>query len=175
MILLAGIGYPDIGDLSFGPKLVERLRDMPLPAGTQIEDLSYGPIPILHWFEDEPDRFERAIFVGAEERGLEPGTITTYEWVNTELDPADVHARVCEAVTGVVRLENLLIILQHFGVIPPATYVMEMEPANREWGPDLSPTGERRIEEALDWIRREVCSGNEYATNGYREEARRSE
>lgn len=173
MILLAGIGYPDIGDLSFGPKLVERLRDTPLPAGTQIEDLSYGPIPILHWFEDEPGRFDRAIFVGAEERGREPGSLSTYDWMNTDPDPEDVHARVCEAVTGVISLENLLIILQHFGAMPPETSVIEIEPANREWGPDLSPTGERRMEEALTWIQREVRSGKEYATNGHREEVRR--
>lgn len=172
MILLAGTGYPDVGDLSFGPKLVERLRDMPLPAETQIEDLSYGPIPILHWFEDEPGRFEKAIFAGAEERGREPGTLTTYGWPGVEPDPDDVHARVCEAVTGYVSLENLLIILQYFGVMPPESYVVEIEPANREWGPDLSPAGERRMEEALDWIGHEVRT-HEHAGNGHREEASR--
>lgn len=172
-LLIAGVGYPDISDLSFGPKLVERLRDVPLPPGVQIEDLSYGPIPILHWFEDEPGRFERAIFVGAEERGREPGSLSTYGWMNAEPDPEDVQARVCEAVTGVISLENLLVILQHFGALPTETSVVELEPADREWGASLSPAGARRMEEAVAWIRRELHSGSQYASNGHREEVRR--
>lgn len=173
MILLAGVGYPDISDLSFGPKLIERLRDAPLPSGVRIEDLSYGPIPILHWFEDEPGRFERAVFVGAEERGREPGSLSIYDWPDAEPDPDDVHARVCEAVTGVISLENLLIILQHFGAMPPRTSVIEIEPADREWGSDLSLASERRMEEALAWLRGEIHSGTEYAANGHRKEVRK--
>ncbi len=171
MILVAGVGYHHLSDLSFGPKLVERLRGMDWPDEIRIEDFSYGPIAILHWFEESPGkRFDRAIFAGAAERGREPGTLATYGWLVNSLDPEVVQERVSEALTGVISLENLLIISQHFGALPPDTSVLELEPVDKEWGTELSPLGEERMEQAVEWIRREVHAGP--AGNGRREEIR---
>jgi len=172
VILLAGVGYPDLSDLSFGPKLAERLRDMPWPPEVQIENLSYGPIAVLHWFEDHPGRFERAIFFGAVERGREPGTLATYGWISGSPAPEDVQASVSEAVTGIISLENLLIIAHHFGVLPPETSVVELEPVEPGWGMELSPLGEERVEEAAEWIRRQVYSRGGPTGNGRHEEVR---
>jgi hydrogenase maturation protease len=173
VILLAGVGYPDLSDLSFGPRLTERLRDMPWPPGVQIENLSYGPIAVIHWFEDHPGRFERAIFFGAAERGREPGTLAAYGWLADSLSPEDVQASVSEAVTGIISLENLLIIAHHFGVLPPETSVVELEPVELEWGMKLSALGEERMEQAATWIRHEVYSGAQPAGNGRRKEETR--
>jgi hydrogenase maturation protease len=168
--LLAGVGYPDLSDLSFGPALAERLRDEPLPAGVRIENLSYGPIAVVHWLENHRE-FERAIFFGAMERGREPGTLATYDWIADP--PAEVvQDRVSEAVTGVISLENVLIIARHFGVLPAETRVVEIEPAEKEWGLRLSPLGAERLEEAVAWVHREVRSGT--TGNGHREEEIRS-
>jgi len=172
MILLAGVGYSDLSDLSFGPRLVERLRDEPWPAEVRLENLSYGPIAVVHWLEDHAGRFERAIFFGAVERGREPGTLAIYPWIGDRVAPQDVQACVSEAVTGIISLENLLAIAHHFGVLPSETYVLELEPAELGWGAVLSPLGERRVEEAAAWIRRQVRSAA-HAGNGHREEVRR--
>ena len=170
MILVAGVGYQHLSDLSFGPKLVEQLQGMDWPEEVRIEDFGYGPIAILEWFEESPGKkFERAILVGAVERGRTPGTLVTYAWLETSPDPDLVQERVSEALTGVISLENLLIVAQHFGALPAETSVVELEPVEKEWGTELSPLGEERLEEAVGWIRREVYSGVRPTGNGRKE------
>ncbi len=174
MILVAGVGYHHLSDLSFGPKLVERLQGMDWPDDVRIEDFSYGPIAILDWFEESPGkRFERAIFAGAVERGREPGTLATYDWFfASPPNPKVVQERVSEALTGVISLENLLIIAQHFEALPPETSVVELEPVELEWGLELSPLGEERLKQAAEWIHREVHSGAGPTGNGRHKEVR---
>lgn len=163
--LIAGVGYQHLRDLSFGSFLVERLRGMEWPEEVRIEDFGYGPIAILHWFEESPGRkFERAVLAGAMERGREPGSLYTYAWSPGRLDPEVVQDRVSEALTGVISLENLLIIAHHFDVLPPDTTVIELEPVEQEWGSEMSETGRRRLEEAVAWVRAEV--GAETPTTG---------
>lgn len=157
MILIAGVGYSHLSDLSFGPMLIEDLRQREWPEFVQIEDLSYGPIAVLQWFQDEPDRFDQAIFVGAMPRdGGLPGELRTYRWNPVELPPDDVHARVAEGVTGIVSLENLLMIADYFDVLPATTLVIEIEPVEVEFGLELSPAGRRQLEEVRNVIEREV-------------------
>lgn len=171
--LIAGVGYSDMSDLSFGPRMVERLRDMSWPGNVRVEDMSYGPIAVLHWFEDRPEGFGRAIFFGAEERGREPGTLSIYPRSAEKPDPELVQACVSEAVTGVISLENLLVVTRHFGALPADTTVVDLEPAELEWGQELSPAGEERMAEALSWVRREVDLTS--TGNGHREEVRVNE
>jgi len=171
VLLIAGVGYAHLRDLSFGMEMVERLQAMDWPEDVRIEDFGYGPIAILHWFEETPgQRFDRAIFVGAMERDREPGTVVTYDWIPRPLDPDDVQARVCEAVTGVISLENLLIIAQHFDLLPRRTTVIEIEPPDKEFGLGLSPLGEERMAEVIAWIRHAVGATAEHAGNGKHKE-----
>jgi hydrogenase maturation protease len=165
MLLIAGVGYSHLSDLSFGPMLIEDLQDRDWPDRVQIEDLSYGPIAVLQWFQDEPGKFDQAIFVGAMQRenGV-PGEIRSYHWNPGELDPKDVHERVTEAVTGIVSLENLLMIMDYFGVLPGRSLVIEIEPADIEFGLELSPSGKRRLAEVRKVIEREVL---EFHSNAY--------
>ena len=170
MILVAGVGYQHLSDLSFGSVLVERMQAMEWPDDVCIEDFGWGPISILHWFEESPGkRFERAIFAGAVERGREPGKLYTYAWLADKPDPEVVQVRISEALTGVISLENLLIIAQHFEALPPDTTVVELEPVEQEWGSDLSEIGQQRMEEALTWIQNEVQPGSRPTGNGRKE------
>lgn len=166
MILLAGVGYSHLSDLSFGPLLVQRLQEMTWPEGVHIEDFSYGPIGVLMRLEDEPVQYDRAIFAGAVERGRAPGTLNIYRWEGTPADVEHVQARIAEAVTGVIGLENLLVIMDHFGALPRSTTVIELEPVEREWGLDMTPLGRQRIEEAIDWIRADLAGRAEASPNG---------
>ena len=167
MILLAGVGYSHLSDLSFGPLLVERLQGMSWPEDVQIEDLSYGPIGVLMRLEDEPAHFDKAIFAGAVERDRSPGTLNMYRWKGGPSDLEQVQARVAEAVTGVIGLENLLVIMDHFGVLPAHTTVIELEPVDQEWGMEMSPVGARRLEETLAWIRDDILEGPGARHNDY--------
>ncbi len=170
MILVAGVGYQHLSDLSFGPKLVERLRGLDWPDDVRVEDFGYGPIAILDWFEESPGKkFERAILAGAVERGRTPGTLAAYRWIADTPDPEVVQERILEAGAGVISLENLLIVAQHFGALPADTSVVDLEPLEKGWNTELSVVGEERLEQAVEWIRREVHSGARHSGNGRKE------
>ena len=170
MILIAGVGYQFLGDLSFGPKLVERLRGMDWPEEVRVEDFGYGPLAILDWFEESPGKkFERVILAGAVERGREPGAMVTYGWISGTPDPEVVQERILEAGAGVISLENLLVVAQHFEALPADTSVVELEPVEKGWNTELSALGEERLEQAVEWIRREVHSGARHSGNGRKE------
>ncbi|MDP9457207.1 MAG: hydrogenase maturation protease [Actinomycetota bacterium] len=173
MLLIAGVGYQFLGDLSFGPKLVERLQGMDWPEWVRVEDFGYGPLAILDWFEESPGKtFERAILAGAVEREREPGTLTTYGWVAHTQDPDLVQERILEAGAGVISLENLLIVAQWFDALPADTQVVELEPEEKGWNMGLSALGEERLEQAVEWIQSEVHPGARHSGNG-REEVRK--
>jgi Ni,Fe-hydrogenase maturation factor len=42
-ILIAGLGYRNLRDMSFGPVLMDRLAQDGWPHGVEVEDLIYGP------------------------------------------------------------------------------------------------------------------------------------
>ena len=170
MILVAGVGYQHLSDFSFGSVLVERMQEMEWPEEVRIEDFGWGPISILHWFEESPGRkFERAIFAGAIERGREPGNVYTYAWLSDKPDPEVVQERISEALTGVISLENLLIIGQHFEALPPDTTVIELEPVEQGWGSDMSEAGQQRLSETIQWIRNDVKARPRSNGNGRKE------
>ncbi len=159
MVLVSGIGYSNLSDMSFGRVLLSELAEMTWPDHVHVEDLNYGPIMVYQWLEESPVKYDRAIFLSAAKRGREPGTLEVYRWDNPSPYPADVQARIGEAVTGVISLENLLIVCQHFGVLPKDVTIVEIEPQNENWGPDFSPVVAARVGEALEIVRNEAMRG----------------
>ena len=156
MILIAAVGYQYLSDLSFGPILAERLQERDLPEGVQIEDLSFGPIAVVQWFQDHPGRFDRVVFLGSVIRGRPPGMLTISEWQPGQHSPDAVQQRVAEAVTGVINLENTLMICDHFGVLPNHVTVIDLEPVEINWNQPLSRWAQVRLGEAEKWVMREI-------------------
>lgn len=156
-ILVAGVGYTCLRDLSVGPLLVERLAARTWLDGVVVEDLSYGPIDVLFRLQAAPP-FDAAIFVTAVGRERQPGTLDRREWVRPDESTEQLQARIAEAVTGVISLDNLLAILAHFAALPPRVIVLEVEPATDSWGTDLSEVGTAALEQAERVVRDEVRS-----------------
>ncbi len=158
MLLIGGVGYTFLGDLSFGATLVERLRAQEWPDDVAIEDVSYNPITVMDWLRDDPQRFDRAVLVTAVERGREPGSLHRAAWQRTASSPERVQDCVGAAITGTISLENLLIIGAHFGLLPDDTEVVELEPVATGWGEGLSDIAERRVEQFATWLRAEAAA-----------------
>ncbi len=158
-VLIAGVGYTYMRDLSVGPVVVSRLRRLEWPPEVEIQDLSYGPIAVVQWFQDRPNAFRRAVFVAAVERGRPSGRLYRYRWDGRLPPPEEIQERVAEAVTGVISLDNLLIIAQHFQVLPPEVTVVEVEPVDTHWGPGFTAPVQAAAEAAVDWIREMVLHG----------------
>jgi hypothetical protein len=114
-------GYP------LGPELMERLRAQPWSGQIEIREMNWGPVAIVQDFQARPEPPERVVLVGALDRGLAAGTVSCRRWVGGALDAAAVQRRMFEAVTGVISLDNLLVIGAHFGVWPRETFTAELQ------------------------------------------------
>lgn len=151
--LIGGVGYHDLCDFSVGPVLAARMAEESWPASVTVEDLSYGPVAVLHRLGEEASPFDRLVVTGAVRRGREAGSVAAYRWDGDLPDTEAIQARVAEAVTAVVGVENLVIVVAALGGAPEEVYVVEIEPWIEAMGDDLSPPVERAAEEARRVVR----------------------
>ena len=158
--LIGGVGYSNLTDLSFGPLLIAKAEGVAWPEGVVLEDLSYGPLFIMHSI-DEREPFDRAIFVGAVRRDTSPGEIRRYRWNHVLPDNDEVQARVIEAATGVISLENLLVVTTFFKKLPADVVVIEVEPDIDECGQELSAMLEPAVQRVLDALHKIVSEDSE--------------
>jgi len=130
-VLVGLVGYtPVVEPFPLGPALMARLEAAFAPEGGRItvENFSWSPIHVCQRFQDEgADRFDRLVLAGAAAVCRRPGRIAAYRWAGGVLPPAAVQDRVYEAVTGVVDLENTLVIGDHFGVWPDEVAAVEID------------------------------------------------
>lgn len=138
-VLVGGVGYTNLRDLSIGPLIVERLRGTRWPTGIDIEDLSAGAIHEVHVLQSRLP-YDAAILVSGVRRGGAPGSVRTYRWEHPARTSDEVQERVSEALVGIIGLDTLLTVLDYFRALPEDTRIVEVEPSDEEWGPDLSPT-----------------------------------
>lgn len=153
-VFIGGVGYPFLRDFSVGPVLVPELKKLDWPAGVEIDDLNVGgPIAAVHRFQEAPP-YERVIIFGSVRRGREIGQLYAYRW-NAQLpDLQDIQDRVSEAVTGVISLDNLLIIGGYFKIWPTHLVVIEIEPRDEKWGEGFSEPVQAALPRLVDVIRR---------------------
>lgn len=114
-------GYP------LGPELMERLQALAWPHEAEIREMNWGPVAIVQDFQAAADPPNRVVLVGALDRGLAVGSVSCRRWVGGALDPAAVQRRMFEAVTGVIALDNLLVIGTQFGIWPRETCTVELQ------------------------------------------------
>lgn len=152
--MIAGVGHPNLRDLSIGPASVPKLRSMEWPAGVEVDDWSFGPIAVMQRLEERPGFYDRIVFLTAVTRGREPGTIAASHWDGVLPDAAEIQDRIGEAVMGIISLDNLLIICEHFGVFPKDVRIVEIEPAAEDFGFDFSPRIEGSLEKIFAAVRR---------------------
>jgi hypothetical protein len=109
-----------------GSDLMAGLRSR-LP-GVQVENLTWGPMHVVQRFQ-QPDvpRPDRVVLVGAAAVCRQPGTVAAFRWRGGTLPPVAMQDRVYEAVTGVVDLENTLMIGAHFDIWPEPVWSVEAD------------------------------------------------
>lgn len=155
-VLVSGIGYSNQSDMSFGRVLLAQLAEMTWPEHVHVEDLNFGPIMVYQWLEETPVKYDKLVLLGACNRGRAPGTLEVYAWDGVLPAPSRIQACIEEAVTGVISLENLLVICKHFGVLPEHVTIIEIEPQKEDFGLEFSPVVASKIAEAIELVRAEV-------------------
>jgi hydrogenase maturation protease len=83
--------------------------------------------------------YDRVVLVSAVRRERAPGSVESYRWDGRLPSADEIQARVSEAVTGVISLDNTLVVCGAFGGFPPDVRVVEVEPADDDWGEGFSP------------------------------------
>lgn len=134
--LIAAVGQPWMRDLAFGSHVVRCLEQQPLPPGVDARDLSFSPITAVQMIED--GHYDRAVFVTANPEGRRTGAIYEHPVQVPPVSREELHARIGDSVMGCVSLETLLIICHARGILPPGSTVIDVEPEDDGWGPELS-------------------------------------
>ena len=137
--LIAGVGYSNLSDQSVGPIVAAQLGQEEWPDAIEVDDLSYGPIAVVHRFAEASPPYGRLVLVGSVDRGSATPDIRCYRWDGVLPDADEIQARVAEALTGVIDLDNLLIVTQQFGALPAEVFVVEVQPIATEFGMEISP------------------------------------
>ncbi|MDP8942947.1 MAG: hydrogenase maturation protease [Actinomycetota bacterium] len=149
-VLVGGVGYRFLRDQSLGIHIAERLAER-AQNGIEVEDLGYHPVGFVQNLEERPD-YDRIVLVAAVQRGRPPTTVDVYRWDGQLPSPDEIQARVSEAVTGVISLDNLLIVSGAFGALPEDVRVVEIEPLDEGWGDGFTPEIEAKIPEIMETV-----------------------
>ncbi|MEP6692581.1 MAG: hypothetical protein ABJD07_15580 [Gemmatimonadaceae bacterium] len=143
--VVGGVGYRNLRDHSLGIMMSDELEPEARPPALLVEDLSYGPVAVGQWLLDEardaPDGpITRAVFISAvaREDGRPPGTICAYRWDHVLPSTDEIQRCVTDAVTGVILLDNTLIVTAWMGALPTEVIVVEVEPREHAFGDDMS-------------------------------------
>lgn len=159
-VLIGGVGYRNLRDHSFGVVLVDGLDASDWPPGVSVEDISYNPIAVVQRLQDDlPDRrFDLAVIAGAIQRpGRAPGTLSVYRWDNVMPEPLRIHEAITEAVTGIISLDNTLVVVRHFDALPATVVVLELEPDAHEFGSELTPAVTQALTRARELVTQLAC------------------
>ncbi|MGI9491785.1 MAG: hypothetical protein ACR2QF_05215, partial [Geminicoccaceae bacterium] len=128
--LIGIVGYTPVLDCyPLGPRLMSKLeRSVADRTDISIENMTWGPIHIVQRFQD-PDVTtpKRLILVGSAATSRKPGKVQTYRWAGGPLPEQVIQERVYEAVTGIVDIENTLVIGDHFGIWPKDCFSIEVD------------------------------------------------
>ena len=127
--LVGIVGYSPVVDAyPLGPLLMQGLEARLTGSGVAVENMTWSPLHIVQRFQDEGAvRPSRLVLVGAASVSERPGRVRAFRWMGGTLPAQAVQERVYEAVTGIVDVENTLMIGTHFGVWPDETYTVEVE------------------------------------------------
>ncbi len=158
-VLIAGVGYTFLHDLSFGPVVIRRLQEMAWPDGVEVTDLSQSPIAVYQQLSER--QYEKVIFVGAVRRDRAPGTIHCSRPDGLMPAEEEIQARIGEGVSGTVSLDSTVIVCRYFGVLPADTLVVEVEPEDESWGDGFTPSVDACMEKVIEIVRREAGAGVE--------------
>jgi hydrogenase maturation protease len=149
-VLIGGLGYRYLRDESVGPYVSDRLAGR-ARNGVEVEDVSYHPVGLAQNLQHR-EPYDRLVLVAAVRRGRPPATIEAYRWDGALPSPEEIQERVSEAVTGVISLDNTLVVCGALGALPGDVRVVEVEPGAEGWGEEFGPELRARLAEIEELV-----------------------
>ncbi|MBA3648699.1 MAG: hypothetical protein H0W62_09130 [Chitinophagales bacterium] len=134
-VFIGTVGYHNLSNHSIGSALLPKLQKMNWGKGVEVDELNWGPIAIVQKFQSLPTQYDRVILLSAIERpGRKIGDITVFKWKGKLPDEELIQRCIGDAVTGVISVENLLIIGEYFKIWTGETFFVDVEPGAEEAG-----------------------------------------
>lgn len=139
-VLVAGVGYPLLGDLAIGTVVAYRVAAWELP-DVAVADCSNTPVAAYQTITDGDH--QHLIVVGPEKRGGElndgtpsesPGEIHEYTVDDFEAPDDRLVELIGESAMGSNTVENVMIVSDALGDLPADTHVVTVEPGYDSWG-----------------------------------------
>ena len=136
-VMVGIVGYSAVVEsYPLGPKLLEELEsifgDNP---NVILENFTWSPVHIVQRLQGgEMTRPDRIVLVGLAAGSSKPGTVAVHRWVGGTQPEVKVQERIYEAVTGIVDLENTLMIGSYFNVWPDECLTVEADLAPDTFG-----------------------------------------
>lgn len=149
-VLVCGVGYRFLRDNALGIHITDTLAPQ-ASNGVEFEDLGYHPVGFTQNLNERP-AYDRIVFVGAVNRGREPGTITAYQYDHVLPDVQEIQERVGDSVTGSISLDNLIVVSEAFKALPEDVWVVEIEPGDETWGEGFSDEVQSRLPEITETV-----------------------
>lgn len=149
-VLVCGVGYRFLRDNAVGVWVTDTMAPQ-ASNGIEFEDLGYHPVGFTQNLNDRPP-YDRIIFVGAVDRGREPGTVKAIRYDHGLPDAEEIQERVADSVTGSISLDNLIIVAEAFKALPEDVWIVEVEPADQTWGDGFSPLIEDKLPEIMETV-----------------------
>ncbi len=158
--LIGTVGYHILGNHSMPPMLYSHLQELDLPVHVKVDELNWGPVAVVQMFQAEDPPFEKVIILCAVERsGRKIGQIDVFKWLGTLPDEEQIQACVGDAATGVISVENLLVIGEYFKVWKDEVYLVDVEPGPEIAGEDWTKDMQDAIPAIISTIKRLAITG----------------
>jgi hydrogenase maturation protease len=145
-ILILGIGNILLKDEGIGVHVINRLKDMPLPADVEVMDGGTMGIDLLFYIEGR----KKVIVVDTVKAGEPPGTM--YRFTDKDLSMRKQFLRTAHGIdfADVVRTA------QQLGTQPHEIIFIGIEPEDMGEGLELSPFIQNRIPNLIELVMREL-------------------
>jgi len=159
-VLVGTVGYFLLGNHSVGPVLLPHLKKLDWPDGIFVDELNWGPIAIVQQFQAMETPYDRVVFLVAIERpDREIGDISLFQWNGGLPGEEQIQACIGDAATGVISVDNLLIIGEYFKIWPKEVFLVDVEPGAEKAGEHLTPEVGVKVPEILKTVHRIAVGG----------------
>lgn len=144
--LILGLGNILMQDEGVGVRVVEAMRDVPLPSGVDLLDGGTAGLSLLELMEG----YDRVIVVDAVEAGAEPGAIFKFR-------PEDLAAMPNVQLISFhqVGLMDVLQLAESVGQRPEVV-IIGVQPASLNWGTELTPQLQDAVPRVIEFVLREI-------------------
>jgi len=147
-ILVLGVGNSILSDEGVGVHLAQRLQKLQWPSNVEIQDGGTQGLELLYYMDD----VAKLIIVDCVRAGSEPGSIFRFEPDKVEVIPKQY--KISFHDLGIYDFLKIAAAME----ILPETIIFGVEPQSFEWGEQLTPAVEAKMDKLIGFVSEEITN-----------------